>query len=123
MIKGTDTLTLYHNPRCSKSCETLALIRQAGFEPRIVAYLETPLTRVELQALSERLQLPVSGLMRVNDALYAELNLADAGCSDAQRLDALHSHPQLFNRPIAESALGIRICRPPERVLEILPGQ
>ena len=123
MIESMDSLTLYHNPRCSKSRETLALIRQAGIEPHIIDYLESPLTRSELQALAERLQLPVSGLMRVNDALYAELHLDDADCTDAQRLEALHSHPQLFNRPVAESSLGVRICRPPETVREILPAQ
>jgi arsenate reductase len=115
------SIILYHNPKCSKSRETLAIIRNAGFEPRIINYLESPLTRDELQALAVRLQLPISGLMRVNDALYTELNLADENCTDAQRLDALCKHPELFNRPIAESALGARICRPPELVLEILP--
>ena len=114
-------ITLYHNPKCSKSRETLAIILHAGFEPRIINYLETPLTRDELQALAVRLKLPISGLMRVNYALYTELNLADGSCTDVQRLDALLTHPQLFNRPIAESALGARICRPPEIVLEILP--
>lgn len=113
-------IKLYHNPACSKSRETLALIRNAGFEPRIINYLESPLTRHELQALAEKLQLPISGLMRVNDDLYTELNLVDENCSEVQRLDALLSHPQLFNRPIAESTLGARICRPPEAVLEIL---
>ena len=114
-------ITLYHNPKCSKSRETLALIRNAGFEPDIINYLESPLSRAELQALAEDLQQPIRSLMRVSDALYAELNLAHTDCTDAQRLDALLAHPQLFNRPIAESALGVRICRPPEMVLEILP--
>jgi arsenate reductase (glutaredoxin) len=114
-------ITLYHHPKCSKSRETLAIIRAAGFEPHIINYLESPLTRRELQALAERLQLPISGLMRVSDALYTELNLSNADCTDANRLDALHSNPQLFNRPIAETKLGTRICRPPELVLEILP--
>lgn len=114
-------ITLYHNPKCSKSRETLALTRNAGFEPDIINYLESPLTRHELQALAIRLQLPISALMRVNDDLYTELNLAAENCTDAQHLDALLTHPQLFNRPIAESALGARICRPPELVLEILP--
>lgn len=116
-------ITLYHNPACSKSRETLALIRAAGIEPHIIDYLESPLSVSELQALADRLQMPVSGLMRVNDALYAELNLDALICTDAQRLDALHAHPQLFNRPIAESTLGVRICRPPETVLEILQAQ
>ncbi len=113
-------ITLYHNPACSKSRETLALIRNAGFEPYIIDYLESPLSQFTLQALAERLQLPISSLMRVNDELYAELGLANFDCTDSKRLDALHSHPQLFNRPIAESAFGARICRPPETVLDIL---
>jgi arsenate reductase (glutaredoxin) len=117
------SVTLYHNPACSKSRETLALIRAAGIEPMIIDYLESPLPLSELQALAERLKIPVSGLMRVNDALYAELNLDAPICTDAQRLDALHSYPQLFNRPIAESTLGTRICRPPQMVLEILQTQ
>jgi arsenate reductase len=114
---------LYHNPRCSKSRETLALIRQAGIEPHIIDYLESPPTRSELQALAGRLQLPLSSLMRVNDALYAELALDASDCSDEMRLDALQTHPLLFNRPVAVGPLGARICRPPERVLEILPNQ
>ena len=114
-------IVLYNNPDCSKSRETLAIIRAAGIEPRIIDYLKTPLPHSELQALADRLQLPLSGLMRINDDLYNELGLANAECTEAQRLDALFAHPILFNRPIAESALGARICRPPETVLEILP--
>lgn len=113
-------IILYHNPDCSKSRETLAIIRGVGIEPQIIDYLKSPLSRNELQALADRLQLPISGLMRVNDDLYAELNLADENCTDMQRLDALYAHPKLFNRPIAESELGARVCRPPETVLEIL---
>jgi arsenate reductase len=115
------TITLYHNPLCSKSRETLAIIRDAGFEPNIIEYLTNPFSRHELQELAKQLQCPISGLMRVNDALYAELKLRDENCSDEKHLDALLSRPQLFNRPIAVSALGARICRPPELVLEILP--
>lgn len=114
-------ITLYHNATCSKSRETLSIIRDTGFEPCIIDYLQSPLSRDELLALAERLQLPISHLMRVNDALYSELNLADENCSEQKRLDALLAHPQLFNRPIAVSELGARICRPPELVLEILP--
>jgi arsenate reductase (glutaredoxin) len=115
------SVTLYHNPACTKSRETLALIRTAGFEPKIIDYLESPITLSELQALAERLKIPTSGLMRMNDALYAELKLDAPDCTDVQRMDALHYHPQLFNRPIAESMIGVRICRPPEIVLDILP--
>lgn len=117
------TITLYHNPHCSKSRATLALIRAAGIEPRIVEYLDAPLSRTELASLLGALQLPVSGLMRTGDALYAELALDSSDCSDEKRLDALQAHPLLFNRPVAVGPLGARICRPPELVLEILPNQ
>lgn len=116
-------ITLYHNPRCSKSRETLSLIRAAGIEPRVVEYLDAPLSRGELEALLALLALPASGLMRTGDALYAELGLDAADCTDAERLAALAAHPALFNRPVAVSALGARVCRPPETVLEILPVQ
>ena len=115
-------ITLYHNPACSKSRETLSIILAAGFEPEIVEYLNQQLSRTQLQVLAKQLKCSISELMRVNDALYSELNLADENCNDEKRLDALFSHPQLFNRPIAVSELGARICRPPELVLEILPS-
>lgn len=115
-------ITLYHNPACSKSRETLSIIRAAGFEPEIVDYLNQQLSRTQLQELATLIKCPISCLMRVNDALYSELNLADENYSEESRLDALLSNPQLFNRPIAVSELGARICRPPELVLEILPS-
>ena len=114
-------LTLYHNPRCSKSRETLALIRAAGIEPRLVEYLDTPPARTELEALLAALALPASGLMRTGDALYAELGLDAPACSDVERLAALAAYPVLLNRPVAAGPLGARVCRPPETVLEILP--
>lgn len=116
-------IVLYHNPRCSKSRETLALIRAAGIEPRVVEYLDTPPARAELEALLAVLALPASGLMRTGDALYAELGLDAPACTDAERLAALAAHPVLLNRPVAVGPLGARVCRPPETVLEILPGQ
>lgn len=118
-----EDFTLYHNPRCSKSRETLALIRAAGIEPRLVEYLETPLSREELQSLLADLRLPVSGLMRTGDALYAELGLDAPACTDAERLAALAAHPALFNRPVVVGPVGARVCRPPETVLEILPPE
>ena len=114
-------ITLYHNPKCSKSRETLSIIRAAGIEPTIIEYLIHPLSQNELQELATLLQCSISSLMRVNDALYSELNLSEENCAEQKRLDALLLYPQLFNRPIAESELGARICRPPELVLEILP--
>jgi len=116
-----EPVTLYHHPGCSKSRDTLAFIRAAGIEPRIVDFLAAPLSRQELESLCKHLGLPVTGLMRTGDALYAELGLDSADCTDGQRLDALQKHPLLFNRPVAVSGLGARICRPPETVLDILP--
>ena len=115
-------VTLYHNPRCSKSRETLELIRAAGIEPRVVEYLDAPPTRTELENLLAALGLPVSSLMRTGDPLYAELGLDAPECGDGERLAALAANPALFNRPVAVSALGARVCRPPETVREILPA-
>ena len=114
-------ITLYHNPRCSKSRETLALIRAAGIEPRVIEYLDTPLSYAELESLLTALALPVNALMRTGDALYAELGLDAPACTDAERLAALAAHPALFNRPVVVGPWGARVCRPPETVLEILP--
>lgn len=116
-------ITLYHNPRCSKSRDTLALIRAAGIDPRVVEYLETPLSYAELESLLTALALPVNALMRTGDALYAELGLDAPACTDAERLAALAAHPALFNRPVVVGPWGARVCRPPETVLEILPPE
>ena len=117
------SVTLYHNPACSKSCETLALIRAAGIEPEIIDYLQNPLSRHDLEALRRALDLPAACLLRTGDARYAALGLDAAGCTDDQRVQALVAEPSLFNRPVAVSARGARICRPPETVLDILPVQ
>lgn len=114
-------ITLYHNPDCSKSRETLRLIRAAGLEPEIRHYLDSPLTEAELLALQVKLKLPIAALMRTSDALYAELGLDAQDCSERMRLHALLQHPALLNRPIASNAEKACICRPPETVLEILP--
>ncbi len=116
-------IILYHNPHCSKSRETLSIIRAADIEPRIISYLDQPPTREALLELLALLRIPVSGLMRTGDVLYAELGLDDPDCDDAQRLETLIANPALFNRPVAVSALGARVCRPPETVLEILPNK
>lgn len=116
-------ITLYHNPACSKSRETLALIRAAGIEPMVIDYLQNPLSRLDLEALRTALGLPAACLLRTGDARYAALGLDAPGCTDERRLETLLAEPSLFNRPIAVSALGARICRPPSAVLEILPAQ
>ena len=114
------SVTLYHNPACSKSRETLALIRAAGIEPTIIDYLQHPLSRHDLEALRMALDLPAVCLLRTGDTRYAELGLDASDCTDEKRMQALQAEPSLFNRPVVTSAFGARICRPPETVLEIL---
>ncbi|MEY2867297.1 MAG: Arsenate reductase, partial [Pseudomonadota bacterium] len=116
-------ITLYHNPACSKSRETLALIRAAGIEPVVIDYLQNPLSRHDLEALRAALGLSVVCLLRTGDARYAQLGLDAPDCSDETRIQALLAEPSLFNRPVAVSTRGARICRPPETVLDILPVQ
>jgi arsenate reductase len=116
-----ESVTLYHNPACSKSRDTLALIRAAGIEPKIIDYLQNPLSRHDLEALRIALDLPAVCLLRTGDTRYAEMGLDAPDCSDEQRMQALVAESSLFNRPVAVSARGARICRPPETVLEILP--
>ncbi len=113
-------ITLYHNPQCSKSRATLALIRGAGIEPRVIDYLQTPLDKEALRDLIARVRVPVRALLREGENLYAELSLHDPSLSDEQLLEVLAAHPLLLNRPIAVTANGGRICRPPELVLELI---
>ena len=114
------TVTLYHNPRCSKSRETLALIRGAGVEPVVVEYLKTPPSRAELQELARRMGEPVRSLLRRNGTPYDELGLDNPSLTDAALLDAIEAHPILINRPIVATPKGVRLCRPPELVLDLL---
>lgn len=114
-------ITIWHNPKCSNARGALALIREAGFEPRIIEYLVTPPTRVELAALVAA-GIPARDLLRSKEALYTTLGLDDPALTDEQLLDALQAHPLLLNRPVVLSPLGARVCRPPERVREILPA-
>lgn len=114
-------ITLYHNPDCSKSRETLRLIRATGIEPEIRLYLESSFSEQELLILQQKLQLPMAALMRTADALYSELGLDAQDCNDNARLRALLEHPILLNRPIAVGDMGACICRPPERVVALLP--
>ncbi len=111
---------IYHNPRCSKSRQTLQLLRSRGIEPEVVEYLKTPPTREELNDLLQMLDLRPRDLMRKREAPYADMNLADLGL-DCQRLvEAMVSNPILIERPIVVSGEAARIGRPPERVLEII---
>lgn len=114
------TVTIYHNPRCSNSRACLALIREAGVEPRIVEYLTTPLTRAELAALAKKTGLTPRELVRSKEAVFAELDLAEA--DDDTLLDAISAHPVLLNRPIVVADKGAALCRPPERVKALIAG-
>lgn len=115
------TITIYHNTACGTSRNTLQLIRDAGFEPVIIDYVRQPPSRAELADLIARAGLTVRAAMRDKGALYEELGLADPALGDAALLDAMEAHPILINRPIVVTEQGVRLCRPAEKVLEILP--
>lgn len=114
------SVTIYHNPRCSTSRTVLSLIRDAGIEPVVVNYLVTPPSRETLRELLRGAGLSPREAMRRKEALYAELRLDDEA-DDERLLDAMLAHPVLIERPFVASPLGVRLGRPPERVLEILP--
>jgi arsenate reductase len=116
------TITIYHNPSCGSSRNTLAMIRQSGDEPVVIEYLKTPPTRERLVALLRAMKLTPRDLLRQKGTPYAELGLADPKWSDDELIDFMLAHPILINRPIVETPKGVRLCRPPETVLEILPG-
>ncbi|MGM9515975.1 arsenate reductase (glutaredoxin) [Roseateles sp. DB2] len=109
-------MKIFHNPRCSKSREALALLQDAGLAPEVIEYLKTPPDLGTLKALVRQLGLPVRELLRSSEALYAELGLADTSLSDDQLLDALLHHPQLLQRPIVVRGEQALIARPPERL-------
>ncbi|MCW3148355.1 arsenate reductase (glutaredoxin) [Stutzerimonas stutzeri] len=114
-------LTLYHNPRCSKSRGALELLEARGLTPRIVRYLETPPSADELQALLAKLGFGPRQLLRSGEEEYQQLNLADPDLSDAQLIEAMSAHPRLIERPILIVGDKAVVGRPPEKVLEILP--
>jgi arsenate reductase len=115
-------VTIYHNPACGTSRNTLALIRHAGIEPAVVEYLRTPPSKETLRRLAGAMGLPVRALLRQKGTPYAELKLDDPKWTDDELLDFMQQHPLLINRPIVETPLGTRLCRPSEAVLEILPA-
>jgi arsenate reductase len=115
-------VTIYHNPACGTSRNVLGLIRNSGVEPRIVEYLKTPPTREELADLIRRMGIPVRAVLRRKGTPYDELGLDAPSLTDDQLLDAMMAHPILINRPIVVTPLGVRLCRPSETVLDILPG-
>ena len=115
-------ITIFHNPACGTSRNTLALIRNSGEEPVIVEYLKTPPTRTELAALVAAIGLPMRDVLRRKEALYAKLELDEPEWSDDQLIDIVIEHPILLERPIVVTPLGTRLCRPSEAVLDILPS-
>lgn len=115
------TITIYHNPKCGTSRNVLALIRNSGEEPEVIEYLKTPPTKARLAELVAATGQGVRALIREKGTPYAELGLADAKWSDDQLLDFMLAHPILINRPLVVTPLGVKLCRPSETVLDILP--
>ncbi|QJT79683.1 glutaredoxin-dependent arsenate reductase [Kosakonia sp. MUSA4] len=116
-------ITIYHNPECGTSRNTLAMIRNSGEEPTVILYLETPPSRDELNTLIADMGISVRALLRKNVAPYEQLGLAQETFTDPQLIDFMLQYPILINRPIVVTPLGTRLCRPSEVVLDILPGQ
>lgn len=114
------TVTIFHNPKCGTSRNTLALIRNAGIEPQVIHYLETPPTREELAQLIAACGQSVREVLRSKGEVYDELKLDDAKWTDDELLDFMIAHPILINRPIVVTPMGTRLCRPSEQVLDIL---
>ena len=114
-------IIIYHNPDCGTSRNTLGLIRNAGIEPHVVEYLKTPPVRALLVQLIDRAGITSRDLLREKGTPYAELGLTDATLSDETLIDAMMAHPILINRPLVVSPLGVKLCRPSEAVLDLLP--
>jgi arsenate reductase (glutaredoxin) len=114
-------VTLYHNPNCGTSRNTLALIRNSGIEPEVIEYVKNPPTREKLKQMIAKMGVGIRDVLRQKGTPYDELGLGDPALTDEQLLDAMMQHPILINRPIVETPLGTRLCRPSEAVLDILP--
>lgn len=119
----TTDIVIYHNPECGTSRNALAMIRNAGIEPHVVEYLKTPPSRAMLEGLVERAGITPRELLREKGTPYAEMGLADEALSDAQLIDAMMEHPVLINRPLVVSPLGVKLCRPSETVLDLIPDE
>ena len=113
-------VTVWHNPKCSNSRGALDILRERGIEPDIFEYVKTPPTRAQLQALVEALDIPLREALRSKEAAFAELGLGEPGVTEAQLFEAVLVHPVLLNRPIVVTDAGARLCRPPEKVLDLL---
>jgi arsenate reductase len=116
------TVTIYHNPDCGTSRNVLALIENSGEAPEVIEYLKTPPERRELLSLIERMRIPVRDVLRQKGTPYAELQLGNPALTDGELIDAMMAHPILINRPIVVTPLGVKLCRPSEVVLDILPS-
>ena len=114
------SVTIYHNPACGTSRNTLAMIRQSGEQPEVIEYLKTPPSRARLIELIGAMAIPVRALLREKGTPYAELGLADPKWSDDQLIDFMLAHPILINRPIVVTPKGVKLCRPSEAVLDLL---
>lgn len=114
------TVTIYHNPECGTSRNTLAMIRQSGEEPTVIEYLKTPPSREKLKELIAAMRIPVRALLREKGTPYKELGLDDSKWTDDQLLDFMMAHPILINRPIVVTPKGARLCRPSEAVVDLL---
>lgn len=120
-ISADPTVTIFHNSACSTSRQVLELIRKSGIEPVIVEYLKKPPSRAALVGLLAALDIPVRELLRSKEARFAELRLGDTHWSDDELIGFIAANPILMNRPVVVSALGARLCRPAQQVLELLP--
>jgi len=116
------TVTIYHNPKCGTSRNTLAMIRQSGVEPVVIEYLKTPPSRERLVELLAAMNMPARDLLRQKGTPYGELGLDDQTLTEDQLIDAMLAHPILISRPIVATPKGVRLCRPSERALDILPN-
>jgi arsenate reductase len=119
----TTDIVIYHNPECGTSRNALAMIRNAGIEPHVVEYLKTPPSRAMLESLIARAGLSPRDLLREKGTPFAELGLGDPDLSDEQVVDAMMEHPILVNRPLVVSPLGVKLCRPSEEVLNLIPAE
>lgn len=117
------TITIYHNPQCETSRNTLGLIRNSGVEPIVIEYLKNPPSRLELMELIKRMGISTRDLLRQKGTPYDDLNLDDGKWQDEELIDFMTQYPILINRPIVVTPLGMRLCRPSERVIDILPNR
>lgn len=118
----TTDLIIYHNPDCGTSRNALAMIRNAGIEPHVIEYLKTPPARAQLASLIARAGLSARELLREKGTPFAELGLDNPSLTDEELIDAMMAHPILINRPLVVSPLGVKLCRPSEAVLDLIPA-